>query len=395
MRFLWLWALCLPASGQIVPAPKQVLVESGMHITRAKILVQAPEFAPQAEAFAVGLGFLGVGSVEAGESTPNPSIVFSKVDRVKPGGYLLTNDGETLTLSASTTAGAAHGAASLLQLAQIDGDQVQWPLVSVRDEADFAYRSFMVDMGRNPHRPETLRLVVDMMWYYKVNYLHLHLTDDQLISWPSKAFPKLQDKRARWTWEDFEQLEAYSQARGVTIIPEIEVPAHSVILRREYPEVFGETPTDLATSAEAQKGVETLIEEVLSVFQATPYVHIGADEAYSVPQENQRDLINRLNAFVRSKGKQTVVWEGPSMGEGRNKVSEDVIHINWRSIEFPAQDMLDAGYSVVCAPWDPMYIVDHYPRTMFTAVDVKRCYEWNPAALCAYQPRAPHVCQAP
>lgn len=109
----------------------------------------------------------------------------------------------------------------------------------------------MIDMGRNPHTPETLRHVIDMMWFYKANFLHLHLTDDQLFSWPSKAFPKLYSGRAGWTMDDFIAIEAYSQARGVTIIPELDVPGHSTILRKEYPETFGETTADLATTQEA------------------------------------------------------------------------------------------------------------------------------------------------
>jgi len=215
------------------------------------------------------------------------------------------------------------------------------------------------------------------MWFYKANYLQLHLTDDQLFSWPSKAFPKLYSERAGWTWDDFVALERYSQARGVTIIPELEVPGHSGILRRVYPEVFGKTTAELATLPQAQKGIETLLDELLSVFQATPYIHIGGDEAMGVPVEEQRDLINRLNKFLNDRGRRTVVWEGPPLGKDDNKVAENVIHLNWRTINFPAQQMLDAGYEVVNAAWAPLYIVDHYPRTMFTAVDVQRCYQWD------------------
>ena len=114
---------------------------------------------------------------------------------------------------------------------------------------------------------------------------------------------------------------------------------------------------------------------MIDVFKSSPYVHVGGDEAYGVPESAQRDFIRKLNAFVRSKGKRTVVWEGPRLGKGANKVDTDVVHINWRTINVPAQAMLDAGYEVVNAAWDPFYIVDHYPRTMFTAVPVRRCYE--------------------
>ncbi len=332
-------------------------------------VVSAPlgDFQPQADALTETLATkLGI--------DPVPSVSFEKDPALPTEGYSITFGKTAISVKASTSAGAAYAAATILRRPSHDGSEQE---ASITESPDHAYRSFMVDMGRNPHSPETLRHVVDMMWIYKANYLHLHLTDDQLISWPSKAFPKIYSKNAGWTWEDFEALEAYSQARGVTIIPEIDVPGHSNLLRKHYPEVFGKSPTDLATSPKAQKGVETILEEFLSVFKATPYLHVGGDEAFGVPQNDQRDFINRLNKFVKSKGKRTVVWEGPHLGKGENKVDTDVLHINWRTIEFPAQQMLDAGYQVINAAWDPLYIVDHYPKTMFTAVDIERCYHWD------------------
>jgi N-acetyl-beta-hexosaminidase len=339
--------------------------------------IAGPEFKPQVEGFGESLTKLGVEL--SGTSKGMGSLVkFQKGELDSGSTYSIQSIPGVVVVTASSKTGAAHAAVELLKRAQVKGDLVQWPELEISDGPDLEYRSFMVDMGRNPHSPEVLRQIVDMMWLYGGNYLQLHLTDDQLISWPSKAFPKLREERAGWTWKDFVELESYSQARGVTIVPEIDVPGHSTLLRRNYPEVFGESTTELASLPAAQKGVETLIDEMLSVFQATPYFHIGGDEAYGVPEPIQRDFINRLNAFVKSRGRRTVVWEGPRNGSGDDKVDMDVVHINWRTINFPAQEMLDAGYEVVNAAWHPMYIVDHYPRTMFTAVDVRECFEWDP-----------------
>jgi hexosaminidase len=155
------------------------------------------------------------------------------------------------------------------------------------------------------------------------------------------------------------ELERYAQARGVAIIPELEVPGHSGILRRSYPEVFGESPTDLATLDAARQGIKVLLDEMVQLFPSSPYVHIGGDEAYGVPVDLQRALINDLHAHLKAKGKETIVWEGPPLGEGDNKVNTEVIHLNWRTINFPADKMLAAGYRVVNAAWDPLYIVDH------------------------------------
>ena len=366
--------LLLVVLAQIVPAPKRLDVVAGTCEGTA-VRCDVEEFAPTVDALLESLGRLGATRLTRTTTAGAEDVlVFERARRLAPEEYRVRPRGAGLVVSAASAEGAARASASLLQLARIDGDRVTWPAARIDDAPDAPFRCFMVDLGRNPHPPALLRRLVDALWFHKVRYLQLHLTDDQLSSWPSRAFPKLAMDRAGWTWDDHVSLEEYARARGVTVIPELDVPGHSTILRREYPEVFGESPTDLATSPEAQRGVETLLDEMLSVYASTPYVHVGGDEAYGVPGDVQRDFVNRLDAFVKSRGRRTIVWEGPSLGEGEHKISTDVLHVNWRTVDFPAQQMLDSGYEVVNAAWDPLYVVDHYPRTMFTAVEVARCY---------------------
>ena len=371
------------AQEQGAPTPHTLAQDPDPRTSNRHSIAVPKQFAAQGQAFLEALQTLGVQQpvLHIGEPTEALVTVQFAADHKEDGfsiGPVPGQDGGPLRILAGSSTGAAHALGTLLLDASVQEGLTIWNTKPRAESADLPYRSFMVDMGRNPISPQALRHVIDLMWLCKANYLHLHLTDDQMISWPSRAFPKLYSERAGWTWEDFVALEAYSQARGVTLIPEIDVPGHSTILRREYPEVFGETPTDLASSEAAQAGVETLIGEFCQVFQASPYIHIGGDEAYGVPQDIQRDFINRLNRYVRAQGKSSVVWEGPGLGQGENKVDTSVLHINWRTIEFPAQAMLDAGYEVINAAWDPLYIVDHYPRTMFTAVDLERLYHWEP-----------------
>jgi hexosaminidase len=280
---------------------------------------------------------------------------------------------ESIWIYASTLRGLARATSTLMQLWPRYGGEI--PAMEIRDRPANAYRSFMVDIGRHPIGIETLKETIDLLWYYKMDSLHLHLTDDQHFSFPSKAFPKLVTERGKISWEQFSELDEYARLRGIHLIPELEVPGHSTILRREYPEVFGKTPTELAQSPVAREGMKKLIDELIELFPSSPYIHIGGDEAYGVPEELQRELINDLNRYLKKRGKSTLVWEGPRLGEGDNKVDEDVVHINWRTINFPAPEMLKAGYKVVNAAWDPLYLVDHYPRNNFTMASPAHIYQ--------------------
>lgn len=288
--------------------------------------------------------------------------------------YRLNVNDKGVSIEASDIKGISHATATLLQLiGQIEGDTL--PALQLKDQPDCAYRNLMIDLGRNAHSLECLKETIDLLWYYKLDSVQLHLTDDQRFAFPSKAFPKLMTEKGKITWEEFAELERYAQVRGVTIIPELEVPGHSTLLRKTYPEVFGKTSTDVAKLDSSRQAIKVLLDEMIELFPSSPYIHIGGDEAFGVPEDLQRDLINDLHAYLKSKGKKTLVWEGPRLGSGDNKVNEEVIHINWRTINFPADQMLDQGYQVVNAAWDPLYVVDHYPRINFTMASPEYIYQ--------------------
>lgn len=295
--------------------------------------------------------------------------------------YRLKIHGGRITINAATLKSATHATATVLQLAGQYEREI--PTITIEDRPSCSYRSFMIDLGRNPHSLESLRETIDLLWYYKMDSLHLHLTDDQRFAFPSQAFPKLQTQSDKITWDEFAELEIYAQTRGVTLIPELEVPGHSTLLRKAYPEVFGKNGTEIATRPESIAAIKTLLDEMIELFPSSPYLHIGGDEAYGVPVELQRSLINQLHAHLKSKGKKTIVWEGPRAGTGDNKVHPEVIHINWRTIDYPADKMLADGHPVVNAAWDPLYIVDHYPRNNFTMASPE--YIYDNLELCQFK----------
>lgn len=364
---------------QIVPAPKSIVsTKDAVGITLGdKITTNIPADKPlireHMRAFEKAL-VLGVGSALEIKTGSTDAILQIKLDEnLFLEEYQISIRDQRIRVKASSIKGISHATATLLQLiAQSERKTIA--AMEIRDKPDCPYRSFMIDVGRNAHGLGCLKETVDLLWFYKVDSFHLHLTDDQRFAFPSKAFPKLATERGKITWKEFESLEKYARARGVTLIPELDVPGHSTILRRVYPEVFGKTTADLAKQTESRAAIKTLLDEMIELFPSSPYIHIGGDEAGGVSEEVQRDFINELHAHLKSNGKKTVVWEGPRLGEGENKVNPEVIHINWRTINFPADKMLEAGYPVVNAAWDPLYLVDHYPRNNFTMASPEYIY---------------------
>jgi len=300
-------------------------------------------------------------ALELGEKGPALRVILDF--QLAPEEYRL-EIGQEIRIEVADGKALAHATATLLQLWGTVGSII--PAQRIHDWPSNSYRSLMVDLGRNPLSLEALRETLDLLWFYKLDSLHLHLTDDQRFAFPSIAFPDLVSGPGQLTREDFAALEQDAAVRGISLIPELDVPGHSTLLRQRYPEVFGTTSTELASLPSSREGLQVLLDEMIALFPSSPYVHIGGDEAYGVPAALQRELINVLDDHLRSRAKTTLVWEGPGLGEGANKVQEDVIHLNWRTVNFPAPEMIAAGYRVVNAAWDPLYVVDHYPRNNFT-----------------------------
>ncbi|MEM9412986.1 MAG: family 20 glycosylhydrolase, partial [Planctomycetota bacterium] len=365
-------------SFMLVPQPTSPVSQQGdIALLPTVIRIAAPDdsaWQSHLKIFGVHVGRLTGGRhrVEfSAEDTANV-VVMRDADSPNEAYQIDTREEEPIQIRASSLKGLTHATATLLQVIGASPEG-KLQTVSIDDRPSASYRNFMIDMGRNPHSVELLKETIDLLWFYKVDSVQLHLTDDQRFAFPSTAFPELWDGKI--TLEQFKELEAYAVARGVTIIPELEVPGHSGLLRSRYPEVFGKTATELATSDVALKGIKTLLDEMMDVFSSSPFIHVGGDEAFGVPEEAQRDLINALHAYLKSKGRQTLVWEGPRPGEGDNRVNKDVIHLNWRTINYPANRMLEDGYRVINAAWDPLYLVDHYPRTNFTMTSPQHIYE--------------------
>ena len=314
--------------------------------------------------------------------------------------------------------GVSLGTATLLQALRIETGALVCPRVTVDDEPAVAIRALHLDVARQDHSVESLLQAVDLCRLYKVNYLHIHFNDDQAYSFPSAAFPLLNTvtagrNRKVYTLAEMQQLEAYSVARGVHIMPELEGPGHNALMLAAYPALFKITyPHDPNSTdpsypkyepsssinvakAEVRAAVRTLIGEMCAVFQSTPYFHLGCDEVdwawseYSAdfqavfaewgfnranPRDNVHLVFSKFITLARDYaaefGKQSIVWEnGAVTGSPEVPAPTDVLVMPFDS--YNPGGFVSAGFKLVNAAWSPLYLVGHIRKP------VSSVYAWD------------------
>ena len=168
-------------------------------------------------------------------------------------------------------------------IAQLADNQNRIPDVEIHDWAAYPFRGFMHDTGRNFQTIEMLKETIDLMSLYKINYFHWHLTDNPAWRIECKAYPQLNDPQYQrpgrdcgkfYTYDEIRELIAYAKERGVTIMPEIDMPGHSAYFRN----AFGFS----MDSEEGMKVLERCIEEFCEEIPASMcrYFHVGSDEVH-------------------------------------------------------------------------------------------------------------------
>jgi hexosaminidase len=278
----------------------------------------------------------------------------------------------------------AEGTATILQ-AVSGGDGRFWlPRISVKDWPHAGYCGVMLDVGRQWHPVEAIRQVAETCRLYKARYLHLHLTDDQGWTLPSAAYPQLGSRNQGahggiaprvYTREELTDLAAYADARGIAIVPEIEVPGHSGAALRSLPEIFDaidpetKQPVRLGcmnmANEEIYRALDTIIGEASAIFKSSPYFHIGSDEVqmgkvalYSgykdfMEKHNLKSdgelanhFIARVAGIVARHGKKPIKWEGLA-----NHASSNIVIMAWDDRSNCAAEMVARGRTTITCPW--------------------------------------------
>ncbi|GAB2596805.1 beta-N-acetylhexosaminidase [Paractinoplanes abujensis] len=336
------------------------------------------------------------------------------VDEAKsPESYRLDIAADGVTLSAPAAQGLFAGLQTLRQLlpAQVAAEaapaEVVLPGGRIEDEPRFAYRGTMLDLARHFYGPADIRSYIDTIAQFKINHLHLHLTDDQGWRLEIEGWPRLTEVSGGegtgidgqgpgfLTAAEYADLVAYGETRFVTIVPEIDLPGHVNAAQVAYPELTcdGE-PVQPRTDAEVgysslcanREETYAFVDDVIRVvagLTSGPFLHIGGDEALSTTAEDYRTFMTRVLPLAGKYGKRAIGWHEMAAVE----LPPTAVPQYWR-IE-PADDGVaraaQSGHQVIMSPADRSYLDMKYDESSPLGLDwagllgVERSYDWDPA----------------
>lgn len=322
-------------------------------------------------------------------------------------GYELTITADSVTLTAHQPAGLFRGVQIIRQLlppaierSTPQPDPWQLPTGTIRDMPRFSYRGAMLDVARHFFSVEQVKHYIDLLAYYKMNCLHLHLTDDQGWRIMINSWPKLaeyggstavdNDPGGYYTQEQYAEIVAYAQSRYMMIVPEIDLPGHTNAALAAYPEL---NPNDEApplytgiqvgfSSLDIDKEityqfVDDVVRE-LAALTPFPYIHIGGDEAAATAPADYVRFIERVQPIVEAHGKQMVGWEEIAK-TALNPSS--VVQFWTKESVLPA---VERGAKLIMSPANRAYLDMKYnPDTPLGQdwaglVNVQDSYTWDP-----------------
>jgi hexosaminidase len=325
--------------------------------------------------------------------------------------YSLLITERDIRLIGSTPAGLFRGVQTLVQLfpSGIESNVKQegpWliPTGTIADNPEYKYRGAMLDVSRHFFGVDDVKRFIDLISYYKMNVLHLHLSDDQGWRIEIKSWPNLTahggstqvggGKGGFYTQEQYSEIVKYALERFITIVPEIDMPGHTNAALASYAELNCDgKATELYTGIKV--GFSTLctrkdityqfVDDVIGELAALtpgPYIHIGGDESHSTKKDDYIYFINKVQEIVTSHGKLVMGWD--DICAATIKPNSVVQH--WARIK-NAVNAAEQGAKVVLSPSTRAYLDMQYDTTSLYGlhwagyVDVDSSYIWDPATL--------------
>ncbi|MBY8882303.1 beta-N-acetylhexosaminidase [Actinacidiphila acidipaludis] len=330
---------------------------------------------------------------------------------VGPEGYQLTSDASGVVIRAQQPAGLFHGVQTLLQLlppavmsTTVRSGPWTVPGGTVLDYPRFAYRGAMLDVARHFFTVAQVERYIDELALYKINYLHLHLSDDQgwriaVNSWPNLAAYGGSTEvgggaGGSYTQADYSAIVAYAASRYMTVVPEIDMPGHTNAALASYaqlncdgvaPALYTGTNVGFSSLCVSLPLTYTFVDQVVGELAALtpgPYVHIGGDEAGSTPLADYTSFIDRAQQIVADHGKTVVGWHDIA----KASLLPSSVAQFWGTTTTDSSVAAAAaqGTRVIMSPANKAYLDMKYThktklgQTWAGLIEVNTAYGWDP-----------------
>jgi hexosaminidase len=327
-------------------------------------------------------------------------------------GYELVVEPNGILLRALHPAGLFRGVQTIRQLLPpaIEARTPQpgpWQMdcVTIQDMPRFGWRGVMLDVARHFFPVSAVKRLIDQMAYYKFNVLHIHLTDDQGWRLMINSWPRLAEYGGGtdftggpggfYSQEEYQQIVEYAAAHYITVIPEVEMPAHVNSALASYAELndsgvaralhtrYEGGSSSLAIRKEiTYQFLEDMLREIVTLTPG-PYFHIGGDEAHSTDEADYKIFIERVQKIVQTLGKQCIGWEEIS----RADLLPDTIVQHWWQAPL-AQAAARRGHKLIVSPASKVYLDMKYDSSTTLGLDwikhdleVRDSYDWDPATI--------------
>ncbi len=319
----------------------------------------------------------------------------SPIEHENEGYYELNIREKRIEIKYSSSSSLQYAFITLLQLIMYKDEIFELPKLKIEDCPYASYRGLMIDVARHKHTLEDLKKVMFLCYWYKLNYLHIHFTDNQSYTLPSRIYPGISTPNWHFSFEEIEELKDYAKKFHITIVPELETPGHSTAMNKAYPEIFsvqsseiGDKTINIGKEA-VYEAVDNLIGELCELFPESPIIHMGCDEVkqdglekdpdaseymkkynISSPQELYRHFIVRLNEMVKKRGKKLAIWEG-FRPDGHIEIPKDILIYEFECTYNPPDNIVKEGYDVINTSWKPIYVVRRKHWSL------EEIYAWN------------------
>jgi hexosaminidase len=416
--------LCLHANAQdasrMIPLPQHVNSMKGSFTIDSKTQILYPAGQDAAKSTATYLAEMlrpstglplpmGTGSAATGNQIRLELV--AKDTTLGTEGYQLIVASKGISLKAATPAGLFYGVQTLRQLLpdaveSATKQSAAWmiPAQQIHDRPEYGFRGAMLDVARHFFGVTDVKRFIDLIAAFKMNILHLHLSDDQGWRIEIKSWPKLTEvggstqvgggKGGFYTQEQYKEIVSYAASRHITIIPEIDMPGHTNAAIVSYPELncrdttislYTGTEVGFSTFCTSRPGTYRFIDDVLRELAAItpgPWLHIGGDESHVTPKKDYIAFMNKVQPLVSKYGKQVIGWDEIAHAD----LQKNTVVQYWADAG-NSKMAVKKGAKVIISPAKKAYLDMQYDSTTRLGlhwagyVEVDAAYQWDPATL--------------